>query len=222
MAARPGVPQVAHQVDQVVQFGPGFENLEQADATAKSRLAAAVATQRGGQFGHAHRLGMIEAEVERFAHSLRTRDAAPLIRRLREDAERTKRHTLEQAMQMLSHGKGQQEALTFLANTLTNRLLHAPSQRLRDAAETGDSEVVETIAQIYKLDGDWKEFTPTERAMFTVAKKLAASPVVLTDDDVTAAVKAAGARDVVQLVTYVTTVASFDRITEAAGLRIEK
>jgi glutamyl-tRNA reductase len=98
----------------------------------------------------AHRL--IDSEVERFAHSLRTRDAAPLIRRLREDAERTKRHTLEQAVQMLAHGKSQQEALNFLANTLTNRLIHAPSQRLRDAAETGDGEVVETIAQIYKLD----------------------------------------------------------------------
>jgi glutamyl-tRNA reductase len=95
---------------------------------------------------------LIDAEVERFAVSLRTRDAAPLIRRLREDAERTKRHTLEQALQMLAHGKGQQEALAFLANTLTNRLLHAPSQRLRDAAETGDGEVVDTIAQIYKLD----------------------------------------------------------------------
>jgi glutamyl-tRNA reductase len=95
---------------------------------------------------------LIETEVERFTVSLRTRDAAPLIRRLREDAERTKRHTLEQAMQLLAHGKGQQEALAFLANTLTNRLLHAPSQRLRDAAETGDNEVVETIAQIYKLD----------------------------------------------------------------------
>ena len=95
---------------------------------------------------------LIDAEVARFEVSLRTRDAAPLIRKLREDAERTKRHTLEQALQMLAHGKGQQEALAFLANTLTNRLLHAPSQRLRDAAETGDGEVVDTIAQIYKLD----------------------------------------------------------------------
>ena len=95
---------------------------------------------------------LIDAEVERFAVSLRTRDAAPLIRRLREDAERTKRHTLEQAMQLVAHGKSPQEALAFLANTLTNRLLHAPSQRLRDAAETGDGEVVDTIAQIYKLD----------------------------------------------------------------------
>jgi alkylhydroperoxidase family enzyme len=80
----------------------------------------------------------------------------------------------------------------------------------------------QTDDQIYKLDGDWKDFTPTERALFTVAKKLAASPVVLTDDDVAAAVKLAGARDVVQLVTYVTTRASFGRITEAAGLQIEK
>ena len=95
---------------------------------------------------------LIDGEVERFAHLLRTRDAAPMIRRLREEAERTKRHTLEQAVQMLAQGKSQQDALNFLANTLTNRLIHAPSQRLRDAAETGDGEVVETIAQIYKLD----------------------------------------------------------------------
>ena len=80
----------------------------------------------------------------------------------------------------------------------------------------------QTEDQIYKLDGDWKEFTPTERAMFTVAKNLAASPVVLTDDEVAAAAKLAGVRDVVQLVSYVTTRASFDRITEAAGLRVEK
>jgi alkylhydroperoxidase family enzyme len=80
----------------------------------------------------------------------------------------------------------------------------------------------QTEDQVYKLDGDWKDFTPTEQAMFTVAKKLAASPVVLTDDDVAAAVKLAGPRDVVQLINYVTVQASFDRITEAAGLQIEK
>jgi hypothetical protein len=35
-------------------------------------------------------------------------------------------------------------------------------------------------------------------------------------------VKLAGPRDVVLLVSYVTTRASFDRITEAAGLVVEK
>jgi glutamyl-tRNA reductase len=95
---------------------------------------------------------LIEAEVERFAHTLRTRDAAPLIRRLREDAERTRNRTLEQARQMLAHGKAQDEVLNFLSSTLTNRLIHAPSQRLRDAAETGDGDIIETIAEIYRLD----------------------------------------------------------------------
>ena len=64
--------------------------------------------------------------------------------------------------------------------------------------------------------------TPTERALFTVARKLAASPVVLTDADVEEALKLAGPREVVQLVSYVTNRAAFDRITEAAGLQIEK
>lgn len=95
---------------------------------------------------------LIGAEVERFRHSLRTRDVAPMIRRLREDADRTRRHTLEQAQVMLAHGKSHEDVLNFLANTLTNRLIHAPSQRLRDAAETGDHEILEAIAQIYKLD----------------------------------------------------------------------
>jgi alkylhydroperoxidase family enzyme len=87
-------------------------------------------------------------------------------------------------------------------------------QRLLDLGQSED--------RVYKLDGDWKEFTETERALFTLARKLAASPVVLTDDDVALAVKLAGPRDVTQLISYVTTCASFDRITEAAGLRLEK
>ena len=54
-----------------------------------------------------------------------------------------------------------------------------------------------------------------------MARNLSASPVVLTDDEVEAAVKLAGPRDVVQLINYVTVRASFDRITEAAGLQLE-
>lgn len=76
--------------------------------------------------------------------------------------------------------------------------------------------------QIYKLDGDWKEFSKSERALFTVARNLAASPIVLTDEEVTNAVKLASPRDVVQLISYVTNRASFDRITETAGLQVDR
>ena len=84
------------------------------------------------------------------------------------------------------------------------------------------NELGQTDDQVNKLDGDWSEFTPAERAMFTVARKLAASPIVLTDAEVAEALKLTGPRDVVQLVNYVTVCASFGRITEAAGLRLEK
>jgi glutamyl-tRNA reductase len=52
---------------------------------------------------------------------------------------------------MLAQGRSPDEVLNYLANTLTNRLIHAPSQRLRDAAETGEAEVLAAIAAIYKL-----------------------------------------------------------------------
>lgn len=82
-------------------------------------------------------------------------------------------------------------------------------------------ELGQTADQIYQLDGDWKSFTPKEQALFRVARQLAATPVVLTDDEVDAAVTLSSPRDVTQLINYVTNCASFDRITEAAGLSLE-
>jgi alkylhydroperoxidase family enzyme len=76
--------------------------------------------------------------------------------------------------------------------------------------------------KIYELDGNWAGYTEAERALFTLARKLAASPVVLTDEDVARALKLAGPREVVQLISYTTERASFDRITEAAGLQLEE
>jgi hypothetical protein len=86
-------------------------------------------------------------------------------------------------------------------------------RRLKALGQTDD--------QIFALDGSWDEFSAKDRALFTVARHLSASPVVLTDDEVATAVKFAGPRDVVQMVSYTTNRASFDRITEAAGLTIE-
>lgn len=85
--------------------------------------------------------------------------------------------------------------------------------RLRALGQTDD--------QIYRLDGSWKDYSPAERAMFTAARKLAATPVVLTDDDVAEALRQTSPRDVVQLVDYVTACAYFDRVTEPAGLALD-
>jgi macrolide transport system ATP-binding/permease protein len=44
---------------------------------------------------------------------------------------------------MLAAGRDPREVVEFLATTLTNRLLHGPSQRLREAAERGETELLE-------------------------------------------------------------------------------
>ena len=95
-----------------------------------------------------------------------------------------------------------------------DRAWYATGQAKQRLIELGQTE-----DQVYSLDGDRAGFTPREQALFTVARKLAASPVVLTDADVDRAVKLAGPRDVVQLINYTTTRAAFDRITEVAGLQ---
>jgi hypothetical protein len=87
-------------------------------------------------------------------------------------------------------------------------------QRLLELGQTDD--------QIFQLDGDWSEFTSAERSLFTVARKLAATPVVLTDADVAEALEQTGPHEVVQMISYTTGLASFDRITEAAGLQLEQ
>jgi glutamyl-tRNA reductase len=97
---------------------------------------------------------MIASEVDRFDVQLRTLSAAPTIRRLREEAEHVRQHTLEQARRMLAAGRSPEDVMEFLSSTLTNRLIHAPSQRLREAAESGDERVLGAIADIYHLDRD--------------------------------------------------------------------
>lgn len=79
----------------------------------------------------------------------------------------------------------------------------------------------QTEDQIYALDGDWKEFTTADRSLFTVARQLASTPVVLTDAEVNEALKLTGPRQVVQTINYTTQRAAFDRVTEAAGLPVE-
>lgn len=86
-------------------------------------------------------------------------------------------------------------------------------ERLRQLGQSDDA--------IYALDGDWKQFTPAEQALFRFARHLAASPIALTDADVAEALERTGPREVVQLINFVTGRAYFDRVTEASGLPLD-
>ena len=95
---------------------------------------------------------MLATEIAQFEQQLKTLDAVPTIRQLRDDAEVVRAYTVEQARRMLAAGRDPREVIDFLAATLTNRLLHGPSQRLREAAERGESEVLEAARALLVPD----------------------------------------------------------------------
>lgn len=97
---------------------------------------------------------LINEEVARFLSESRAQDAGPAIRALRQQADGIRQQTVEQARRMLAAGKSTDEAMEYLANTLTNRLLHAPTQALRQASELADLALAETVTRLLTEDRD--------------------------------------------------------------------
>jgi glutamyl-tRNA reductase len=97
---------------------------------------------------------LITEEVARFLAESRAQDAGPAIRALRQQADGIRQQTVEQARRMLAAGKSTDEVIDYLANTLTNRLLHAPTQALRQAAELADLALAETVTRLLTEERD--------------------------------------------------------------------
>jgi glutamyl-tRNA reductase len=97
---------------------------------------------------------LITEEVTRFLTESRAQDAGPAIRALRQQAENIRHQTVEQARRMLAAGKSSDEVIEYLANTLTNRLLHAPTHALRQASGLADLALAETITRLLTEERD--------------------------------------------------------------------
>jgi glutamyl-tRNA reductase len=97
---------------------------------------------------------VIQQEVAHFLAQSRAQDAGPAIQSLRRQADAIRRQTAEQARRMAAAGKSSDEIIDFLANTLTNRLLHTPTQALRQAAELADSALAEAVTRLLLEERD--------------------------------------------------------------------
>ena len=94
---------------------------------------------------------MVEQKVAEFLEWQKSRENVPLIRALRDEGERARRHVLENAMKQLAKGAAPEEVLERLSVQLTNKLLHSPTRTLSQAGGS-DSELVDAVAQIYHLE----------------------------------------------------------------------
>ncbi|MEP7096723.1 MAG: glutamyl-tRNA reductase, partial [Dokdonella sp.] len=97
---------------------------------------------------------MIELSVEHFMGWWRTLDSRNPVIDLRRAAEANRDEVLAKARMLLVHGKSPEEALAFLANTLTNKLLHTPSANLRAAALRGDADLLRAAGRLFDVRAD--------------------------------------------------------------------
>ncbi len=88
---------------------------------------------------------IINHRVEDFLGWLSARDTVPVIRSLRDTAERMRRHELEHAMKLLARGEAPEKVVEQLSQRLTNKFLHAPTQTL-NLAEDGDRSALQLAA----------------------------------------------------------------------------
>ena len=100
---------------------------------------------------------IIEAQVGRFMEQLRGLDAVPTIRAVRDQATQLRDLTLQQARHMLAAGTPPEVVLKFLADTLTNRLLHAPTAYLHRAALEGREHAIRETHNLFGLDDKHKQ-----------------------------------------------------------------
>ena len=97
---------------------------------------------------------IIDVQVERFMSWLRAQDAVATIRDYRKHAEQQRDEVFHKAQHMLEGGKDPQQVLEFLANTLTNKLTHSPSVRIREAAENGDNNLLDAALVLFDIDNN--------------------------------------------------------------------
>ncbi|MFN7551591.1 MAG: glutamyl-tRNA reductase [Pseudomonadota bacterium] len=97
---------------------------------------------------------IIDLQVGHFMDWCRGLDGQGVVRTVRAAAERERDALLARARAMLEHGKPAEEALAFLANALTNKIMHAPSANLRAAALRGDSELLRAAEKLFADTSD--------------------------------------------------------------------
>jgi glutamyl-tRNA reductase len=95
---------------------------------------------------------IIDLQVGQFMAWWRAEDHQDVLKRLRAAGEAQRDEVLAKARAQLAAGKDPQQVLDFLANTLTNKLLHAPSAALRAAALAGDRELPRAAARLFDAD----------------------------------------------------------------------
>jgi glutamyl-tRNA reductase len=92
---------------------------------------------------------IIDLQVEHFMAWWAAQGRQDALRRMRADAEAHREALLAKARAQVAAGEPAEAVLERLAHQLTNKLLHAPSSALRQAALDGDADLLRAAERLY-------------------------------------------------------------------------
>jgi glutamyl-tRNA reductase len=107
----------------------------------KSRQGAAQAAEE-----------LVAAGTDDFMQRLRELAAVDVLKAYRQQAERLRDEELAKAQRMLVNGSNPEDVLAQLARGLTNKLLHAPSVRMKKLTAEGRIDALSLAQELFALD----------------------------------------------------------------------
>ena len=98
--------------------------------------------------------GIIDQQVAEFMAWMRGRRVSSVIVQVRESAVAAREEVLAKARSRLQGGEPPEEVVEYVARTLTNKLLHAPSAAIREAGERDRRDIVEAARTLFGVTGE--------------------------------------------------------------------
>ncbi|MEE2729299.1 MAG: glutamyl-tRNA reductase [Pseudomonadota bacterium] len=91
---------------------------------------------------------LVDACMSQYMDSLKSLDAVEAIRGYRDKLETVRLTELERALQQIRSGSDPEEVMQRMSRALMNKVMHAPTTGLRQAAESGRNDQIEWAQQL--------------------------------------------------------------------------
>ena len=95
---------------------------------------------------------IIDQEVDNWTKEYRALAAVDTIRAFRSSVEKIRDAEIDKAMLALERGQDSTEVINSLARNLTNKLLHKPTTRLKQASEEGRDDAITATKELFDLN----------------------------------------------------------------------
>lgn len=95
---------------------------------------------------------LIEIGVNHFMQRLRELESVDVLKNYRQAAEKVRDEELQKAQRAIARGENVEEVINQLGRSITNKLLHGPSLKIKEASNKGHKEMLAWIEDLFDLN----------------------------------------------------------------------